>query len=205
MKTYLVAVKSTHPSGAIFVNTACVRSDPDGLTPDASIEEVADGVWDWWDAYYPFCISSSMTISTLNIRELYEAAPAVYDKAIGVGGSAVSGTATPRELCRVLSLRTGIAGRRYRGRMFIPAPQSAGVLLSTNGDLFDTSSSWWSAGNSFSNDLLSGHDKTHGPGGIYTTHLSLRVYSRVGDFDTDVTGIIKPQDVHYLRSRRSIP
>lgn len=206
MRTYMTAVKSRHTaSGALLVNTFCVRSDPGPLDPDSSISEAASSIWAWFEPKYKYCISSSCQIETLTVKELYETPAEVYDFPIAVGGSAVSGTATPRELCRILSLRTGLAGRRYRGRVFIPAPQNAGILLSSNGDLFDTSSSWWTYGNQFADDLLSGDDYTYGPGGLYTAHLSLRVYSRVGGFDTDVTGILKPQDVHYLRSRHSVP
>ena len=192
-------------TGELCVNTWCVRADPSGIDPDPDISDVADGIWDWWDDHYPFVISSSYSIDTLHVVELYSMTPAVFDKTIGTAGSAVSGTALPRELCRVITLNTGIAGRRYRGRNFLPCPRNGGELLSSNANKFDTSSSWWSAGHSFCSDLLAGHDMTYGPLGIYNTHLSTRVYSRVGVTDTDVTGILERDAVHWLRSRTTAP
>lgn len=204
-KTYGIAVRTSTPSGAIFANTACVRCDPAGIDPEADISDVADAIWSWWSTYYVFVISSSYTIQTLHLQELYNVAPPVWDKTINVAGSAVSGTALPRELCRVITLNTGIGGRRYRGRMFLPCPRNTGELLSSDANRFDTTSSWWSAGHSFCSDLLSGDDFTYGPAGVYSAHLSLRVHSRVGAFDKDVVGIQERDAVHFLRSRTSIP
>jgi len=89
--------------------------------------------------------------------------------------------------------------------MFLPCPRNAAELLSSDANRFDTTSSWWSAGHSFVSDLLAGKDVTYGPLGAYSAHLSLRVYSRKLATDHDVTGILEPDSVHWLRSRTTIP
>jgi hypothetical protein len=203
--TYMASVRTSTPSGAVFVNDFCVRADNSGLDPLPDMTEIGGLIWSWLSPHYLFVISSSYTVQLLHVRKLYETPAEVADYAIGTAGSAVSGTGLPRELCRILSFRTGLAGRSYRGRVFLPCPRNTGELLSSDANQFDTSSSWWSAGHSFASDLLDGKDISYGPLSAYTGHLSLRVYSRKLAEDHDVTAILEPTAVHFLRSRTSIP
>jgi hypothetical protein len=201
--TWQAAFRGHYSDGPLLVNTFCVRCDPGGETEQPDAGEIAQGVVDWVGESYIFAQPTSVTVDELAIRELYDNEPRVAAVSLNDTGQITVGTAFPREIVRVMTLRTDVATRRGRGRMFMATPQTAGSLSSAEN--FVVSGTWFTNLEAFRDDLLAGHDFDYGVGGLASAHLSCRVHSRVGNTDYDVTSILIRQKTHWLRSRSTAP
>lgn len=202
MRTYALAIRS-HLGATIIVNTLCVRHDPvlPG-SPDVDIETAAADVKAWLEATYKAILPVFYTIDAFALRDLYTDTPAEAEASSGlVGTLPVSGTSKcPVGASLLLSIKSGVATRSGRGRLFLPSPIYDGYMASSVGWL--TSGTYWTNVTAFKTALLDGHDVTHG--GL-DSHLSLRIHSRKRNEDYDATSITLREPYHYLRSRTTSP
>ena len=201
MKTYAAAFHSTF-SSVLFVNSFAVRCD--GVlpgAPDLGAGTVADEVSTWLTTAYRAMLPAAYSVSDVSVRELYTSTPAQGVHAISAAGT-LSGSSgnLPREVCLILSLKSAVATRSGRGRMFIPSPLNSGFLSSQ--DVWDTASAYWSAVNTFGNALLAGRTFTSG---VLDYHLSCRIHSRTRNEDYDLTSFVRRPQPHWLRSRATAP
>jgi len=111
----------------------------------------------------------------------------------------------PREMCIVITLQTGLAGRRFRGRLFLPP---RGNQATQRGELWGTGSSHWTNAAAFVTALakLQANSGAHYSGDLSATDLV--VYSKVqtasdptGSTGTPVLAIRQNQPIHWLSSR----
>lgn len=114
--------------------------------PDTEIATtIRDNVWRRFDDN----ISAEVTCETISVQEIYPNAKDPYEKAIGEVGE-MEGDALPAANAVIVALKTGLGGRRNRGRKYI-----AGYLASDteNSRLIDTrlaaTQADWSAINDF--------------------------------------------------------
>lgn len=203
VSTWQAAFRGHYSDGPLLVNTFCVKVDDGGALSHPDPGEIAQGVVDWVGESYIFAQPTSVTVDELAVRELYENEPRVAAVSLNDTGQVTVGSAFPREIVRVMTLRTDVATRSGRGRMFMATPQTAGALQSAEN--FVVSGTWFSNLEAFRDALLAGHDIDYGPLGAYEAHLSCRVHSRVRNTDYDVTSILIRQRCHWLRSRASAP
>lgn len=118
--------------------------------------------------------------------------PATYSGAAIINPSVV-GTSTPNvapQVCRVISLLTGTAGRRFRGRIYLPA---RGALTGTDGISVPTAGSLTAFG------LLLGDLVEAWPG---DDAPYLGVYSAAADVVTPVTQLRQGNVLDTQRRRR---
>ena len=203
-KDYYAAFRGTHvASGALIVNTLGVRSDwgTEIETPDAG--EVADAFHDWLSAKYIAALPSTIKLDSVAVREAYVVDPHTGEHAEGTVGTVSSGGDLPREMTRVLSVKSDVATRHSRGRMFMPVPQSASSLQTA--ELYAVTGTWYTKLGEFVSAILAGHDFNYGTASAFSAHASGRVISRKFAQSYDIKSILIRDKVHWLRSRSSSP
>jgi hypothetical protein len=147
-------------------------------------------------------LQSAYVFDVVASRELYTDTPSVGESAVGVAGTLGAGTGLlPRECCMVVTLRTAVATRSGRGRMFLPSPLYSSNLASQDAWATGTGG-WYSAVGTFMDKLMAGVDVTHS---TFGHHLSLRVHSRRHATSYDVTSYVRRLQPHWLRSRMTSP
>jgi hypothetical protein len=81
---------------------------------------LANAVKTWWSAYYKPMLPSQYTLNAIQVRKYDPVAPLAYDLNVSPPEAGTRGT-TPEAGNVTLSMseRTGLAGRKYRGRMYL--------------------------------------------------------------------------------------
>jgi len=119
-------------------------------------------------------------------------------------GTAAISRGLPTQITTVLRLKTGLASRRYRGRMFLPGPSYSGDLT---GQGINLTSTWATSVKAFADVLAGGFDGAATP---WTGDLSgwlISVYSRAADLASEaptaaeVSAYQMDPLVHWLDSR----
>jgi hypothetical protein len=127
-----------------------------------------------------------------------------YRQVDAPGTRATPAGITPEELCAMLKLAGDLAGRRYRGRIWLPPIVDRGIV---NGESYDFTSAYATAVASLTTEWA----KTlyTSGGGHYAGNWNdcdMIVYSRKGrsldqTYYARVSAIQRPPKVHWLRSR----
>lgn len=100
--------------------------DSTAVTAASELQGIADDIWDSLDnagaAKNPFTqISSSGTIDRVRVEARNATTLLQAAEAVGTGPLPGTGAPThPTTVCTCISLLTGLPGRRYRGRMYLP-------------------------------------------------------------------------------------
>lgn len=203
-----ISFVSFDTGGVEYVNTLAVKFDPE--VPDAGevdIDEMLDAVDGWLTDHYTAMLAPQLTLDRL-VGEGILGYAASAEKSIGQAGTVSQGSdpkPLPKECCLVLTLRTNIPGRSYRGRQFIPGPRFAQAMLDNTSWYEDPNpGTFWHQVGVYADALLSGHDFTFGSLGT-TAHASTVIHSRKLGTATDVKGYIMRGPVHWLRSRSTAP
>lgn len=120
------------------------------------------------------------------------------------GGRTATGTRAPDELGVILKLTGDLAGRRYRGRSWLPPAGLQGEIVGENAY---TSGQYWAKALLYRTELL----KTTYPSGAghyggQWNDVDMVVFSRAGrlaggTYYARVSGIELPGKLHWLRSR----
>lgn len=202
VREYRAALRSTDSIGTEYVNTFAIKVEatgPDLTEPTAT--QVADQVNTWLNTAYRACLHPGLTFQDVNVHQLFSGTPVAGLKVVGQVGQlgALSGF-VPREVCCVLSLKTAVATRSGRGRLFIPTPRYSDYL--SGQDLFDPAGNYWIKIGLLGDALLAGRTFTESS---VEYHMSTRVHSRVRNVTYDVTGYQRRSQPHWLRSRASAP
>lgn len=102
------------PMGSKIVTGFGVNSDPGDL--------LLDTVRDWWNESLKLRTSVHYTLTRIEARNDV----AVLDRTIGTTGT-LAGDSAPPNTAALVKMTTGLVGRKYRGRMYLP-----GVLLDSD-------------------------------------------------------------------------
>ena len=198
------AYRSHDSAGVLYVNTFSLHETWGDIEPTPGMGDTANAIDSWLTSLYVHMLSVSYTVDTLAIRELNTALPKAHEKATGGAGSITSGSGPlPREVCQLVTLKSDVATRSGRGRMFIPSPL-ASSFLSAN-DAWNTAGVYWTAATAFFNALITPHTFAYGSGGIYNATLTAEIWSATHGQGYDVTSFVQRQAPHWLRSRSTAP
>lgn len=75
----------------------------------------------WWDTYLKVCIPPQTSLTQIQLRKYDPAAPFAVDVPVSPAILGTRGTVSEAaNATSTISLRTGLAGRAYRGRIYIP-------------------------------------------------------------------------------------
>ena len=136
---------------------------------------------------YLACLDDSYAMERINVIKVSEGPPEGGD-IVSTGAGTLLGEALPFQDAAVLSIRTGVPGRRYRGRMYIgPLTenyQASGVL----------SGAYITLLTAFGNAMLGAFDTLD--------QFAWVVWSEVGGFSTKVNGVLYRTVTGTVRRRR---
>lgn len=84
----------------------------------------------WWDTYYKPTVGSWVTLVQVSARVYNPAAPLAYDLGVTppIAGTRAGGE-LPGNVTNTISWRTGLAGRKYRGRIYHAGPVGSDVTF----------------------------------------------------------------------------
>lgn len=202
MREWRLSLKSSDTGGVVYINTLAIKVDMIGPDMDeASPTEVCDGCDTWLSTYYRQCLRNSLTLQELQVMQLGVAEPLEGAKTIGSAGMLVdnTGDVLPDGACGILTLKTALATRSGRGRMFIPGPERSAYVTQ---NVWNPALGYLDAIGALGGRILAGHDLTVG---LNQWHISARVWSRVLGESHDVTGYVVRNRIHWLRSRTTAP
>jgi len=87
----------------------------------ADMANLATRVHTWYSTYYKQCIPTNIALQVISLRVYNPVAPLAYDLPISPGEAGTrTGTAEAANVTITMSERTGLAGRAFRGRMYVP-------------------------------------------------------------------------------------
>lgn len=203
-QNFIAAFKSTDAGGVQYVNTLAVGQDVP-LGPDTALDydTLANDVYTWLGTEYLAMLAPDYTLNEVHVLGIL-GGNGEGTKSVGaVGTLNLSGTtehSCPKELTAVLTFKTAVAGRRGRGRIFVPSPRWAEFM--SNVSQWNTASNYWTAIGAFGAKVLAGANITHGAA---EHHYTGKVWSRAGNTVNDITAYIRRPEYHFLRSRRTAP
>lgn len=90
-----------------------------GAPTGVDVADYLDGVF---ESFYKSCISSQATYRGCGVKRLL-AVPSAED--IGIANAGIgtgAGDLLPKQTCGLITLRTGLPGRGFRGRVYVPFP-----------------------------------------------------------------------------------
>ena len=201
-------------AGQLVANTFHVRQNPTAGDVDATHLQslLNDANTTALKNAYKACIPSTGTLDVLVARlvpdpQFPDADRAEAARTIGEAGTFTSDQRDPPGLCALLTLGTDLAGRRFRGRVFMPPSLDSTVL---NTGIFVASGTYWTNFTAFITEL----SKTMYPsgaghyGGAWNDN-DLCVYSLTARKESDsaryyarVVAATRRQAPHWLRSRQ---
>lgn len=106
-----------------WVNTLHVqKSTGDMLAAD--LTNIAQEVYTWWHSNYRAAFPPAIVLDQIQVRKLDPSDPLALDYTTGLpeGGSSTlsPGTLEAANVTQTISWRTGLAGKKFRGRIYIP-------------------------------------------------------------------------------------
>jgi hypothetical protein len=129
---YKLSVVGTYGSGQQFVNTFHYRQE--ALIIGNSPEDLAAKFEDIVLTGYAQLLAAPNVVNTLEVRQITGDPLEAFDGPVEVQGDR-AGDPLPPQVSPLISWRTGLIGRRNRGRTYLPAPvendQVAGELSVT--------------------------------------------------------------------------
>jgi hypothetical protein len=86
----------------------------------SDLVSLANLVKTWWDSYYKVMIPTNYALTQIQVRVYNPTVPLAYDLNVSppIAGTR-PGNAEPGNATMSMSERTGLAGRKYRGRMYL--------------------------------------------------------------------------------------
>jgi hypothetical protein len=108
-----------------FINTFHVDAEV-GEWDITQMIVLAENFRDWWNTHYRQAVSDKVSLVQVQVRKYDPAVPLAYDLPVSPplpGGR--PGTVSPGNVTSTVSWRTGLAGRRFRGRIYNPGISEA--------------------------------------------------------------------------------
>lgn len=197
---YRASIRSTYPGGVEVVNVLHYADEGDAQSPG----DVANAIWDNIETAYRAVVRDDATINDLTLVQVPLDANPLAEPGMAtveineLGTWAEASMSLSPGLTAVAQLKTGLAGRRHRGRVWLPPPCDKQEPNDATG-WRDTTGRW------FANALALMPVLT---GTGYASSVRLVVYSPTAaklnaeNVWWDVIDWSLPNVQHFLRSRR---
>jgi hypothetical protein len=163
-----------------------VRSD-NAVLGVADLANINAVFADWWLNSYRNAVKNVIVGESITATKLDPAAPIQDVLAIAAPGAYASGNPLPADVSAAISWRTGLAGRKFRGRMFdYGVPSDAANVNDTMTGSYITNLT------TVGNYLL-----TH----LATAGLKAVIFHRTGNTYTPIVGLVVDQLIDSMRNR----
>jgi len=106
----------------------------DGGITLPELQNLLANVFDWWNLSIVTLLSNDFRSVAGHARDLSTLTGNVADLSTGASTGGFSGESMSGNVAPCISFRTGLSGRAFRGRNYIPAIPTARVLLNTIDD-----------------------------------------------------------------------
>jgi len=169
-----------------FINTFHLARTDDGILNKADLDAIGLMLADWWLNAYRQQVPNGIVGQDITVTKLDPADPQQSTAFIAAAGTA-GATAYPADVTAAVSWRTGLAGRKYRGRFY-----DFGIL-SGNANQNDTMVGGLIAGLTAMAQYLLTHAVTAG--------YKLVIFHRSDNTKTDVTAVVVDQLIDSMRNR----
>jgi len=170
-----------------FVNTFHMSRSDGAVLGAADLVNMGAVIADWWLNSYRTAVPSNIVGSDIVATKLDPSDPLQNTTYIAAPGNYAGGTVSPGDVSGAVSWRTGLAGRKYRGRFYDFAPPQQ--VINTN-DTF--SGGYISLLSTVGSYLL-----TH----LATAALKGVIFHRSDNTATTITNVIVDQLVDSMRNR----
>lgn len=109
-----------------FLNTFHVDKATDWTLPE--MITLANDFGTWWQNSYRQAIPDDIALTQVQVRKYDPTAPLGFDLEVNPAiAGALPGEVLPGNVTSTVSWRTGLAGRRFRGRIYIPGLNEGNV------------------------------------------------------------------------------
>lgn len=200
--------KSTVDSGQEVLNTFYVANVGLGVPALTDLADCGSDLHTYFATTYRALLKTAWTwdqIDCSQVSDVLDPAPILkVTTAVNQAGTASNpSVGTPVPICGLVSLKTPLASRRYRGHLFLPPlfdeAQINGAGIQ-NGGAYDT------AKNNFAAALATGAGSSPTWTGSFLSNCTLVVYSEAGTRAGSgvfavVTAVTSNDQAHWLRSR----
>jgi len=170
-----------------FVNTFHIVRSDGAVLGVADLANINAVFADWWLNSYRLGVKSVIVGSRIVATKLDPAAPIQDTLSIAAPGSYASGTPLPADVSAAVSWRTGLAGRKFRGRFFdFGVPSDAANLNDTMTGSYITNLT-----------AIGTYLLTH----LATAGLKAVIFHRSANTYTAVAGLVVDQLIDSMRMR----
>jgi hypothetical protein len=100
----------------------------DGGFTSLELEDLTANVFSWWNTSIVTVLNEGFSSLRASARDLTTENGISFETATGASSGGVSGEAAPNNVAPAVSFRTGMAGRSFRGRNYIPGISNSSVV-----------------------------------------------------------------------------
>jgi hypothetical protein len=106
----------------IGLNVRHYVSSPTFVVAGRTIHDFSVRLADLFSTLYPACLSENAEFRGVGVRPWTAPITYAYDFAVSGEAGTIAGDSLPSQVSGVIALKTGLSGRHYRGRSYIPFP-----------------------------------------------------------------------------------
>jgi hypothetical protein len=115
----------------LWTNTIHIAKTGGGNIVEGDMEPLAHAAIVWWHNFYRTVVPTFCILDQVQVRKLDPTNPLAVDTQEGLpeGGAITANQPLPGNVSLALSERTLLAGRKYRGRIFVPGIGNQSVTV----------------------------------------------------------------------------
>jgi hypothetical protein len=117
----------TSRDGREGINTFHVTKSPPASLTLTDLQNIAGIFHDWWTNSYKLYVGNNVGLDEIRVRKLDTSDPLMYDEAVSHEAGTQTPPIEPANVTAAISWRTGLAGRKQRGRFYALGTPTGGV------------------------------------------------------------------------------
>lgn len=100
----------------------------DGGFTELELANLTANVFSWWNTSIVTLLNEGFSSLRASARDLTSPTGLSFETALGAAAGSVTGEAAPNNVAPAVSFRTGLAGRSFRGRNYVPGISNSDVV-----------------------------------------------------------------------------
>jgi len=113
-----------------FVNTFHVGRKDNAILNDVDLEDIAVAFATWWNTNYRALVKANIVGESITVTKLDPSDPIQFFGPVVGAGTWGPGTVSPADVTLAMAWKTGLAGRKFRGRFYnfgVPSDQVTSI------------------------------------------------------------------------------